>query len=181
MFDNGSFLRRRKRYKRPMKGVMNPYPAKHQSEVNSYMHNIGFPLHPPLPPFLMPHGPNGSAVLPLALQQHAANSYFNVSPQTSQVSTTAHGKSEAMKSLMKESAVTEPTKFSIDNIIGNGASGHNTINNKLPPHNSLTDNQMLAAAVGLPILPVHWNTLERLRNQLRLPVNTLGLQPMWPH
>lgn len=182
MFDNGSFLRRRKRYKRSIKGVMTSYSAKQSSEANSYIHGIRFPMPSGLPTFIMPNGQHGPTTLPFVMHQNPVGSFFNP-PAQSQIPTSASAQNEAMRSLVKEGNISEPTKFSIDNIIGNASGCNSNMNSKMSLQSPLADNHnhILAAAAGLPMLPVHWNTLERLRNQFRLPVNAFGLPPLWPH
>lgn len=189
MFDNGSFLRRRKRYKRSMKGVMSPYAANRSLEPPDCIQNgIGFPLQSSLPPFIMPNGqfrlPTPSFVIQ-PQPPHTTGSMFglpSLPSHLSQSSSSAAAKNEAMRSLLNEGKTSEPTKFSIDNIIGGCVRGSTDGNTKRagPLQHSLTDNHILAAAaVGLPILPVHWASLERLKNQLRLPVNSFGIPATW--
>lgn len=170
MFDNGSFLRRRKRYKRPLKGVMSSYPSQPAEPVD-YMQRLGG--LPPLPPFLMPSGQ--FRIMPPAFHlPHSAAlpaPLFNIpslpSP-TLQPSPSANN--GAMRSLIKEGKVLERTKFTIDNIIGSNSNKEK--NQQISPSIDSAESHLLAAshAAGFPMLPIHWAALQRLQSQFRWPV-----------
>lgn len=198
MFDNGSFLRRRKRYKRSVKGMMSPYPTNsHHREPPSaldYMTNVGFPPH--LPPLMMPHQNAqfrlpGLPINPFMLPSAQANPFMNLS-QVSPASPAEQAKNEAMKSLMKEGKVAEPTKFSIDNIIGSSASGSTSrhggsssrsdSDSGASQNSPVSDNVYMAAPNNIPfhMLPVHWAAFERIRQQLRFPMPPMGIPHSWP-
>ena len=194
MFDNGSFLRRRKRYKRTVKGMMSPYPTNHhrhpeQTSSLDFMHNIGFPSS--LPPLLLP--PNGQFKLPglpinpFVMPGAQTNPFLNI-PQVSPTSSPSdHSKNGAMRSLLHEGKVPEPNKFSIDSIIGTSSAGSDGSKSSEVPVMSQArslENPLLSAHshASIPMLPaaMQWAAIERLRQQLRFPMPTFGVPQPWP-
>lgn len=193
MFDNGSFLRRRKRYKRNLKGMMSPYPTnqhRHHEQTNSldFIHSMGFP--PNLPPLLMP--PNGQFKLPgfpvnpFLLPGVQSNPFLNI-PQISPTSPVDHSKNGAMRSLLQEGKVPEPHKFSIDSIIGTAsASTESSQSTDMPVISPMShvDTSLIGAPThgAIPMLPaaMQWAAFERLRQQLRFPVAPYGVPQSWP-
>lgn len=192
MFDNGSFLRRRKRYKRPMKEMAAPYPSHRPTDVD-IIQRLGYPypnvlpgLLPPFPQLRMPdhmqfimasHAATASLPAPpLAQQQLPPNS-----PKIDLIT------NKALRSLVKESQVSEPKDFSIDSIIGSGGGSNsssiaNCTSTLVSPPAIVPGSHMFAAAAAassFPLLPSQLAALEKIYG-LKLPVHPLALSRSWP-
>jgi len=155
MFDNGSFLRRRKRYKRTVRD-MSPYAPTRPTDNMSNM-----PYHPSFTHMLRAQG-LGLMGGPLHLPQLPSfPPMFTAQPSSS-------AKNDAMSSLIKESAKDVPHKFSIESIIGR--------NESLTERITQQQNQFLAAAAasaGFPLFSHHF-PLDRFR-QMPFQPNKLNL------
>jgi len=173
MFDNGSFLRRRKRYKRPVKGFVSSYTGSRQPEQAEYLPTFTFPLSP----FILPSANQLRLPVPhFGMQPINLKTATNVSSQSNSSQLSPVRENSAMKSLLKEGKVAEPTKFSIENIIN----GHLEKSTSFLQQAPATDNQLLrVAAAGYPMLPFHWSTIERIRHQLGLPLGPSGIPHPW--
>ena len=129
MFDNGSFLRRRKRYKRPQlmapsspcfPHLLDPYTRKLLAQYSS-LQRSPHTLHPP--PLMFPPGVNIPNIFPRALSLSPRNSHHvdmsDIKPSTP--SPLSHSITKPFTITSKENSQTKnhPSKFSIETLMSN--------------------------------------------------------------
>lgn len=175
MFDNGSFLRRRKRYKRSVKDMIAPYPPTRTSEPE-FLQNMGYPFHPALSAFMgvpqlrLPDSPPFLHTSP--------PSFLNMGiPQPSPPSSSST-RNEAMKSLIKEGKMAEPSKFSIDSLIGDSLNTATTNAVLTSMKNNTITPQSPLFTTPFPLLPAQLAAFEKFNN-MRLAFNPLALTSVW--
>ncbi|XP_036410713.1 forkhead box protein D3-like [Megalops cyprinoides] len=174
MFDNGSFLRRRKRFKRQQPdilrdqtalmiqsfgayGIGNQYSRHYGIHPSSYSHltALQYPYIPPVGPLLAPAVP----LLPSAeLNRTVFNSQFSQSLQM-------HLNNLSTASTVKSQQTETPNKpsFSIENIIGASGTSSNAKTSQRPPitvQSALLTTQPPAVTAVSPIFSVSTNVIS---------------------